>query len=356
MTDAYTYYEVGVRALLARLDRDDPRYADALVYQHRMLENLAAARRYGDTETRRAERAEVVDRLNALALAAVGTSFNDFCREETGAPGSAPPDAGPPAGSVTYVHTGGGAYVVGNVSVRNGDFVGRDRTDDGAQPAPPRPGGRPAVPVAGDPPALIAAALRARRLLLVETAVPFPPEARPSGPPALTVSRWQQEADSLPPFPWSIPQLHPVTLLSLDPSDRVEAAFREAGVPLNVLRGRQDVVVRGQHNLIKLGGDLAARHGLLRTWAQVRDVPNDADKAHLLAEAEDVAQDGVVLVVGDAPSDAFGRLWDALIRPSVGGARHCLALGPADARWPEGVRHVAEDVTGVLARLAEVDG
>jgi hypothetical protein len=349
MTDAYTHYEMGLNALLARLDRDDPRYADALVYQHRLRENLAAARRFGDTETRRAERAEVVDRLNALALAAVGTSFNDLCGE----------GATPPAGPAPRVDTGGGVYIQGNVTIQNGDFVGRDqivRPDPVLDLEPSKPESRPVVPLAGDPPALIAAALRARRLLLVGTAVPFPPEARPSGPPALTVNRWQREAGSLPPFPWPIPRLPPVTLLSLDPSDRVEAAFRRAGVPLAVLRGRQDVVVRGQHNLIKLGGDLAARHGLLRTWAQVRDVPNDADKAHLLAEAQDVARDGGVLVIGDAPSDAFGRLWEAVIRPSVGGAGHCLALGPADARWPEGVRHVAEDVTGVLARLAEVDG
>jgi hypothetical protein len=203
---------------------------------------------------------------------------------------------------------------------------------------------------------LIAAAMRARRLLLVWTAVPFPPEARPSGPPALTVNRWQREAEALPPFPWAVPPLPPVTVLSLDPSDRAEAAFRAAGVPLTVLRGRQDVVVQDRYNLIKLGGDLGARRGLLRTWAEVRDAPSDTDKVHLLAEARDVAREGVVLVVGEAPSDAFGRIWETVIQGHVGEARHCLALGPADAQWPAGVRHVADDVAGVLARLGEMHG
>ena len=343
MTDVYTHYEVGLRALLARLDRDDPRYADALVYQQRLLENVTAARRYGDTETRRAERAEIADRLNALALAAVGTSFNDLCGEGEG--------AAPPAGPAPHIDTGGGVYIQGNVTIQNGDFVGRDqivRPDRVPDLELSRPAARPVVPVAGEPLDLIAAAMQARRLLLVGTVLPFPPEARPSVPPAVTVTRWLREAEALSPFPWPVPQLPPVTWLSLDPTDRVEAAFREAGVPLAVLRGRRDVVVRGAHTLIKLGGDLASRRGLLRTWAEVRDVPNDAEKVHLLKEARGVARDGAVLLLGAAPSRRFWQLWNEIIRPYVEGARHRLALGPADAGWPEGVRHVSEDVAGVL--------
>jgi hypothetical protein len=281
-------------------------------------------------------------------LAAVGTSFNDLCGEEEG--------TSPPACPAPRVDTGGGVYIQGNVTIQNGDFVGRDqwvRSNPVPDLKPSTPEARPIVPLTGEPLDLLAAALRARRLLLVWTAVPFPPEARPSGPPVLTVNRWQRNAETLPPFPWPVPRLPPVTVLSLDPSDRIEAAFREAEVPLAVLCGRLDVVVQDRYNLIKLGGDLEARCGLLRTWAEVRDVPNDAEKFHLLAEARGVARDGVVLVVGESPSSAFGRLWDSVIRSSVGGTRHHLALGPKDAQWLEGVRHVSEDVAVVLRRLNE---
>ena len=122
MTDVYASYEVGLHALLARLGCDHLRHADALVYQQRMGENLAAARRYGDTESRRADRAEIIDRLNVLAQEALGVAFNALCSE-----GRVPPGTAPPASSVTYVNTGGGAYIDGNVTIEDGDFVGRDQ-------------------------------------------------------------------------------------------------------------------------------------------------------------------------------------------------------------------------------------
>ncbi len=75
-------YEVGVRQLLEYLSSDHPLYADALVYQQRLQENIAQARKYGDTETHRAERAQIVDRLNQLALETVGVSFNDLCQTQ----------------------------------------------------------------------------------------------------------------------------------------------------------------------------------------------------------------------------------------------------------------------------------
>jgi hypothetical protein len=74
--DAYSAYETGLRQLLGQLGREHPRYAEALTYQQRLSENIAQARRYGDQEARRAERAELVERLNELALAALGRSFN----------------------------------------------------------------------------------------------------------------------------------------------------------------------------------------------------------------------------------------------------------------------------------------
>lgn len=78
--DVYSQYEAGLNELLHRLDRQDARYADALVYQQRLYDNLAQSRRYGETETRKAERAEVIDQINRLSLSVLGVSFNELCR------------------------------------------------------------------------------------------------------------------------------------------------------------------------------------------------------------------------------------------------------------------------------------
>jgi hypothetical protein len=79
MADAFTLYETGMNRLLERLGSDHPRYAEALTLQSRLLDNIAQARRYGDTETRRAERAQIVDTLNRLALETVKVSFSELC-------------------------------------------------------------------------------------------------------------------------------------------------------------------------------------------------------------------------------------------------------------------------------------
>jgi hypothetical protein len=76
--DVYARYAAGLARLLAGLERGHPRYQEALVWQQRLEESIAQARLYGDTETRRAERAEVVGRLNGLALETVGVSFNEL--------------------------------------------------------------------------------------------------------------------------------------------------------------------------------------------------------------------------------------------------------------------------------------
>jgi len=81
MSDVLTTYETGLSLLLKRLGQEHPRYTEALVLQSRLLENLAQARRYGDTETRRAERAEIIDRLNRLTLKTLGTSFSELAQE-----------------------------------------------------------------------------------------------------------------------------------------------------------------------------------------------------------------------------------------------------------------------------------
>jgi tetratricopeptide (TPR) repeat protein len=81
MSSALASYETGLSLLLKRLGQKHPRYTEALTLQSRLLENLAQARRYGDTETRRAERAEIIDRLNHLALETLGVSFNELAQE-----------------------------------------------------------------------------------------------------------------------------------------------------------------------------------------------------------------------------------------------------------------------------------
>ena len=76
--ETYTPLEIKMEVLLERLDKDHERYAEAGSYQTRLNENLARTRRYGDTESTRAARAEITDLLNQLALSELGTAFNDL--------------------------------------------------------------------------------------------------------------------------------------------------------------------------------------------------------------------------------------------------------------------------------------
>lgn len=79
MADTFTQYESGLKGLLERLGRDHPCYAEALTLQARLLENTDQARQYGDTEARRAERSQIVNALNRLALKTIQVSFNELC-------------------------------------------------------------------------------------------------------------------------------------------------------------------------------------------------------------------------------------------------------------------------------------
>jgi hypothetical protein len=78
-SDAYSSYEVGLRQLLRRLGQDHSLHVEALVYQQRLLENIAQSRLHGDTDTRKAERSAIIGRLNDLALSALGVSFSELC-------------------------------------------------------------------------------------------------------------------------------------------------------------------------------------------------------------------------------------------------------------------------------------
>ncbi len=81
--DPYSAYEIGLRQLLAQLGQDHPRYAEALVYQQRLSENIAETRQHGDTDTQEAERAQVIEQLNNLALSVLGMPFNELCSQTT---------------------------------------------------------------------------------------------------------------------------------------------------------------------------------------------------------------------------------------------------------------------------------
>lgn len=74
-------YEDGMERLLDYLGQQHPRYGEALTFQQRLTDNIQHVRRYGDTETRRAERATIVDQLNSLTLDTAGRSFNELCRQ-----------------------------------------------------------------------------------------------------------------------------------------------------------------------------------------------------------------------------------------------------------------------------------
>jgi energy-coupling factor transporter ATP-binding protein EcfA2 len=171
--DAFRFYETGLQHLLERVGKEHPVYAEALTLQSRLLENIATTRRYGDTEMRRAERANCVDALNHLALETLGLSFNDLCMGVTEGRGVEIEEVTPPSPDTsrdyrtptrvqltelrrklesleslrnvlsakavekakaelearirTLVETSGGALIAGDVTVEHGDFVARDQ-------------------------------------------------------------------------------------------------------------------------------------------------------------------------------------------------------------------------------------
>lgn len=81
--DAYEQYEAGLHALLNHIHPRHPRYREAVFYQQRLRENIAVARKGGDSELHRAERGEMVNRLNEVALTTLGISFAELCELNT---------------------------------------------------------------------------------------------------------------------------------------------------------------------------------------------------------------------------------------------------------------------------------
>lgn len=54
-------------------------YADFIVYEAALYENISSESRFGPDEQTRRERSRIVDQLNKLALEHLGVSFNDMC-------------------------------------------------------------------------------------------------------------------------------------------------------------------------------------------------------------------------------------------------------------------------------------
>ncbi|MCL4266919.1 MAG: hypothetical protein KJ069_27315 [Anaerolineae bacterium] len=72
--DIYTLYERGLATLQSTVGPD----LELLTYEQQLRENISKARRYGDNTELQAERSVIVERLNRLALTAVGISFNQL--------------------------------------------------------------------------------------------------------------------------------------------------------------------------------------------------------------------------------------------------------------------------------------
>lgn len=79
--DTFSSYEIGAQRLLAQMGQNHPRYLEALGYQDRLRGNIDRSRRFGDTGSRKSDRAEIVEQLNELSLSVTGTSFNELCQE-----------------------------------------------------------------------------------------------------------------------------------------------------------------------------------------------------------------------------------------------------------------------------------
>ncbi|MGB4803576.1 MAG: hypothetical protein WBV59_13025 [Anaerolineae bacterium] len=90
MPDMFDAYQKALTQLRAALGSGHPDYGDVLLYEQRLTENMRSARRFGDTDALRAERAQVIDGLNRLALQHAGRSFNELAF-------SAPPEPPPPS-------------------------------------------------------------------------------------------------------------------------------------------------------------------------------------------------------------------------------------------------------------------
>jgi len=78
--DEFTPYERGLEGLLKQINRSDPRYKDAVILQMRLEENIARARLYGDSDSLKSERFQILGTLNQFAQETIGVPFDELCR------------------------------------------------------------------------------------------------------------------------------------------------------------------------------------------------------------------------------------------------------------------------------------
>jgi hypothetical protein len=77
--DIFEQYRTGLKQLLDKLEREPDGYSQALSYQHQLIENIDRKERFGDTETLRSKRAEIIEQLNKLTRSHLGITFNKLC-------------------------------------------------------------------------------------------------------------------------------------------------------------------------------------------------------------------------------------------------------------------------------------
>lgn len=86
-SDIYTTYEKALALLTQAIDETHPGRTDFLIYKHRLTENIAYSRLYGDDAARKAERNEIVHHLNRLAQREIGRSFTETVEQAQAAEG-----------------------------------------------------------------------------------------------------------------------------------------------------------------------------------------------------------------------------------------------------------------------------
>jgi hypothetical protein len=77
--DTYSCFEDGVKILLRRTGSTHKNYHQLLALEYRLKENIETARTYGNSETHKTERSQIIAQLNAFALSQLNISFNDLC-------------------------------------------------------------------------------------------------------------------------------------------------------------------------------------------------------------------------------------------------------------------------------------
>jgi hypothetical protein len=81
LPDTSKMYRQGMEYLLHKLGKTHPRYEEALTYQHRLLQNVDRAGRYGESSEQKSELFQILDQLDQLALSALHTEFGILCKE-----------------------------------------------------------------------------------------------------------------------------------------------------------------------------------------------------------------------------------------------------------------------------------